>query len=107
MEGSIEVSRMKRSGRSVPVLVLLLVSVLPAPLVRADLQSSIHAILTDKLIARDQVGIEIVRLAPKAAQSEVIYELRATTPRVPASNLKLATTSAALNKLGSDFNFKT
>jgi D-alanyl-D-alanine carboxypeptidase/D-alanyl-D-alanine-endopeptidase (penicillin-binding protein 4) len=106
MEGLYEVSRMKRLRRSLCIPALLLSCLLPG-VVRADLASDIRAILTEKLIAKDQVSIEIIRLGASPSQSEVIYQLKSTTPRIPASNLKLTTTATALNKLGSDFQFKT
>ena len=37
----------------------------------------------------------------------LIYSLEAETPLIPASNLKLTTTSAALDVLGPDFKFRT
>jgi D-alanyl-D-alanine carboxypeptidase/D-alanyl-D-alanine-endopeptidase (penicillin-binding protein 4) len=36
-----------------------------------------------------------------------LFESKATEPRVPASNLKLVTTAAAMEKLGADFQFRT
>ena len=38
---------------------------------------------------------------------EVIYELNERTPRLPASTLKLVTSSASLYFLGDDYNYKT
>lgn len=96
---------MKQARRSVVVLALIGLLIPSAAL--ADLTSDIRGILTDKLIGRDQVGVEIIRLGASPSQSVTIYQLKATTPRVPASNLKVVTTATALEKLGADFNFKT
>jgi len=63
--------------------------------VRADLSSDVDAILADKLLRKATVGIEVIHLGKTAADSKSIFELNSTTPLTPASNLKLATTSAA------------
>ena len=43
----------------------------------------------------------------KRGDSKVIYRENATSPLIPASNLKVITTSAALEKLGAGFKFQT
>jgi len=53
------------------------------------------------------VGIEIVELGGRPGDSKVVFKYKAETPRTPASNLKLTTTSAALEKLGPAFRFRT
>ena len=73
------------------------------PVCHADLASDIEAVLHDKLLARAAVGIEMARIG----DGREIYEHASRTPLTPASNLKLATTSTALDKLGSDFKFRT
>ncbi|HEX4795232.1 MAG TPA: D-alanyl-D-alanine carboxypeptidase/D-alanyl-D-alanine-endopeptidase [Humisphaera sp.] len=75
--------------------------------VRADLSSDVDTILADKLLRKATVGIEVIRLGKTAADSKSIFELNSTTPLTPASNLKLATTSAALDRLGPEFKFRT
>ncbi|HEY1629204.1 MAG TPA: D-alanyl-D-alanine carboxypeptidase/D-alanyl-D-alanine-endopeptidase [Tepidisphaeraceae bacterium] len=84
------------------VIVLML-----APIARADLASDVHAVLGDKLLNKGDVGVEIIRLGASLDDAKAIYESKATTPRIPASNLKVVTTSTALEKLGTDFQFKT
>ncbi len=95
---------MKMARCFVPVLLLFL---LAPPLVRADLASDVHAVLSDKLLSKGEVGVEIIRLGNSPGESRTIYESKAAVPRIPASNLKLVTTAAALEKLGADFQFKT
>lgn len=92
---------MKRT-RLFIVILLLAVSA-----VRADLADDIRAVLNDKLLANAQVGMVVMDLGDSPQQSRAIYRLNATTPLIPASNLKLLTTAAALDKLGADFQFKT
>ncbi|HEY7087689.1 MAG TPA: D-alanyl-D-alanine carboxypeptidase/D-alanyl-D-alanine-endopeptidase [Tepidisphaeraceae bacterium] len=89
-------------------LILVLMMLLLAPsLTRADLSSDIRAVLGDKLLSRADVGVEIVRLGESVADDKPVFGYNATAPRVPASNLKLATTSTAIEKLGADFQFRT
>src|SRR6185436_13233232 len=47
------------------------------------------------------------RLGNTPYDCQIIFESKSTVPRVPASNLKLVTTAAAVEKLGADFQFKT
>ena len=72
-----------------------------------DLNDQIKAVLTDKLLAKVDVGIEVVKLGSTAADSKVIFKHESDIPLVPASNLKLVTTSAALDTFGADFRFRT
>ena len=73
---------------------------------RADLAGDIDAVVRDKLLDRADVGIDIVRLGDDKTIVP-IYQMNPTAPLVPASNLKVVTTSAALEKLGADFRFRT
>jgi D-alanyl-D-alanine carboxypeptidase/D-alanyl-D-alanine-endopeptidase (penicillin-binding protein 4) len=74
---------------------------------RADLAADIDSVLHDKLLARAAVGIDIARLGSSASNVDTIYRTDPTLPLVPASNLKVITTSAALEQLGPDFKFRT
>src|SRR5215469_17257365 len=74
---------------------------------RADLPGDINQVLQDKLLQKASVGIELVRLGNSDGQSTEVYQHNARTPLTPASNLKVATTSAALDRLGADFKFRT
>lgn len=78
-----------------------------APALAGDIADDIRAILNDKLLAKPQVSIRVVRLGDTAAAVKVIYEHNPTLPLIPASNLKVVTTSAALDTLGPDFKFRT
>ncbi len=74
---------------------------------RADLQTEVRAVLADKLLARAEVGIQIVRLEDSAENSPRLFKHDSDIPLIPASNLKLITTAAAIDKLGADFKFRT
>jgi serine-type D-Ala-D-Ala carboxypeptidase/endopeptidase (penicillin-binding protein 4) len=73
----------------------------------ADLSGEIDQVLSDKLLAHAAVGIDVVRMGHSAEGSVSIYQANPTMPLVPASNLKVITTSAALEELGGDFKFRT
>lgn len=73
----------------------------------ADLARDVRAVLAEKLLAKGDVSIQIMRLGSSPAESKTIYEHKSRTPRIPASNLKLVATAAAMDKLGADFEFKT
>jgi D-alanyl-D-alanine carboxypeptidase/D-alanyl-D-alanine-endopeptidase (penicillin-binding protein 4) len=74
---------------------------------RADLESDIRSILGDKYLQKVDAGIEVIQLESGAAEPHILYRHQSDIPFIPASNLKLATTSAALHKLGHDFKFRT
>jgi len=93
---------MKRIATAIFVSLLSLPAIL-----RADMTSDIAAVLKDKLLANAIVGIEVVALGETPGRSKVIYRNKSETPLIPASNLKLITTAAALSKLGADFQFET
>lgn len=93
--------------RVVTPLVLLFALLSGARAARADLRSDIQAALNDKLLQKGSVGVQIVRLGENPAGDEVVFAHNASTPFVPASNLKIVTTAAALDKLGVKFKFET
>jgi len=72
----------------------------------AELGSDVHAILRDPFITKCRDSIKLIRLAP-GGHAVTLFEDKAADPQVPASNLKLITTSAIMEKLGPDFKFRT
>lgn len=80
---------------------------MPAASVRADLPGEVHAVLQDKLLHKASVGIEVYRLGTSPADAKEVFSLAPATPLTPASNLKVVTTSAALDRLGPEFRFRT
>lgn len=89
------------------VLLLLCWTGLSITPARADLGRDINTLLSREAVARAQIGVQIIRLGQDAADSTVVYSRNPTTPLSPASNMKLVTTSAALDRLGGDFRFRT
>src|SRR2546430_11688053 len=90
-----------------PVTLVIVFLLLICPSARADLSPDVGAILHDKILSKAEVGIEIVRLGPSKAKSPILFRHNSDIPLIPASNMKIATTSAFLEKLGPDFKFRT
>jgi D-alanyl-D-alanine carboxypeptidase/D-alanyl-D-alanine-endopeptidase (penicillin-binding protein 4) len=106
------VSILNRSRKLVPhLLAFVLFSAclgwpadVPAPArSRRPLAQRIEAILRSSEARRGHWGIEVVRLK----DGKVLYARNAEQLFLPASNMKLFTTAAALEKLGPDFRFRT
>src|SRR4051812_8156111 len=85
---------------------LAVVLLLPA-LARADLAGDVKSILRDKYLNKVEMGISVARLGESAAGDQNVYRFESEIPLIPASNLKLTTTSAFLDRVGSDFKFRT
>lgn len=73
----------------------------------ADLSGDIKRVLSDRLMARAKVGIEIVKLSEQADSCRIVYQNNAHAKLIPASNMKLLTTAAALHTLTPQFHFRT
>lgn len=86
---------------------LILGFVLQVNFVYAGVKESVDSVLSDPYLKKVDVGIKLVRLGHTADQDQTVYEHRAEAGMIPASNLKLVTTSAALDLLGRDFVFRT
>jgi D-alanyl-D-alanine carboxypeptidase/D-alanyl-D-alanine-endopeptidase (penicillin-binding protein 4) len=92
----------KRLARMSLVLALALVGA-----ARAGVKESIDAVVNDAYLKNVEVGVKVVRLGATADADQIVYERHGDLPLTPASNLKLVTTSAALDTLGADFVFRT
>ncbi len=68
-----------------------------------NLQGPTEATLQAADLGSAQVGVCVIDLQT----GQTLVELLADTPLIPASNMKLVTTAAALHVLGPDFVFKT
>ncbi len=75
-----------------------------AGMCRADLPGKVDAIANGYTLKGAQVGILIEDANPSA---RVLYTRNAQQKFVPASNVKLLTTAAALQKLGPNFSIRT
>ena len=74
----------------------------PKPRTLAELQARITALLDEPRFAAARWGVRII-----TGQGQVIYERDADKVFMPASNMKLYTTTAALDAFGPDFKLKT
>ncbi len=88
------------------VAALALTSSSPA---RADLAGDVRKAMHSKAVKPEKLGVEIIRLGngTNGSESQTVFQHNATTPLGPASNLKVVTTAAALERLGPDFRFRT
>src|SRR5580700_8687575 len=75
--------------------------------VRAELADEIKNVLADSLLTHAQASIDVVRLGDEPQHCTAVYQYHSELPLAPASNLKLATTSAALDTFGPDFHYHT
>ena len=100
---------MTRIARVAALLSLAVTAVSPR-LARGDLAAQVDAALREPGMGRAAIGVQVVRLGPTPgtlAAPRVVYRHDAGLPLTPASNLKLLTTSAALDTLGPGFEFRT
>ena len=90
-----------------PRIVCCLFLLLAPRAASADLARDVDALLADRLLRKAAVGVEIVRLGGRPADDAALYRRDPQAPLIPASNLKLLTTAAALHKVGPGFKFRT
>jgi D-alanyl-D-alanine carboxypeptidase/D-alanyl-D-alanine-endopeptidase (penicillin-binding protein 4) len=69
----------------------------------ADLANRIDAIINHSSLNKVQFSIHII----KADSGMAVYSHNATEPLVPASNMKIITSAAALKFLGPDYEYRT
>ncbi|MFQ5895008.1 MAG: D-alanyl-D-alanine carboxypeptidase/D-alanyl-D-alanine-endopeptidase, partial [Nitrospinota bacterium] len=103
----------RRAGGSLALLSALLALVLlplaasaapdrPLPTLKA-FRAGVRGVLRENCGRRAEVGFQVRSLAT----GEVLYDHRGGRPLIPASNVKLVTTAAALVRLGPDYAFPT
>ncbi len=83
---------------------LVLTSGLTAPAAQIrQLKSRIDKLIKSPPLSQAQVAIEVFSIS----RGERLYAHQPDKALIPASNLKLLTTAAALNRLGPDYRFRT
>ena len=99
----------RRFPRLLNAILIAAFALLVSPHARADLTADVRRAVQNKAIKPDKLGVEIIRLGSGANgnESRTVFQHNATLPLGPASNLKLVTTTAALELLGPDFRFRT
>ncbi len=85
------------------LLVCIVVVCVSAGISRADLAGRVETIVASQAQGKVRIAVKIVNPATEA----VIYSHNASQPMIPASNMKLVTTAAALHYLGPDFTYLT
>jgi len=93
--------------KHVALVALTLVTLFFCAPARAGLTEDIRAMIQEKPFAKAELGVQVVQLGKKPGESKILFRHNSDLPLMPASNLKLVTTSAALEKLGPDFKFRT
>lgn len=88
-------------------MVGLLIVTLAAGTARADVATDVRRLLADKYMSGLDAGIMLVSLGKAPADRRVLFTHQEDKPLIPASNLKLVTTSAALSRFGADFRYRT
>jgi len=90
-----------------PSAVLLLLGLVYGSVARADIEAEVNAVLRDRLLSRATLTLEVMSLGAAPGDLRAVFARESHVPLVPASNLKLVTTAAALEHLGADFKFNT
>ncbi len=85
------------------ILVCIVVVFVSAGIGKADLAGRVETIVAAQAQGKVHIAVKIVNPATGA----VIYSHNASQPMIPASNMKLVTTAAALHYLGPDFAYLT
>lgn len=95
--------RLSRSAARAVCLAVVALGWLAQPLAGQVLNAKIESIIRGAKVGDAQVGVSIVDLET----GRVLAERNASTPMMPASNMKLLTTGTALAVLGDEFVFRT
>jgi len=93
---------MIKTGMKKLVLIVLLSTFLPAAC-DADVAGRINAVLNKAA----QKGVRFAVQVVKADSGKSIYTRNAASPMLPASNMKIIVTAAALKLLGADYQYNT
>lgn len=73
----------------------------------ADLSREVERVMNRPDLVRSRIGILVTTLPTQGSSPQVLYAHDAERFFLPASNVKLMTTAAALQRLGPDFRFQT
>ncbi len=85
------------------ILISVVLALIFANFAKADLAKRINNVVSQSLQQGVRFSIHIV----EADSDSTAYEHSAEEPMIPASNMKIITTAAALRYLGADYDYKT
>ncbi len=94
---------MKRTLYTIAVMSALVWAALGAPAMAGPLDGALNQLLVSRDLRSTRYSICVI----DASSGEVLAEINADEPMIPASNMKLLTTAAALDVLGEGFVFRT
>lgn len=98
---------MFRRPRFIRALSLLLVAASSGTACASNLPGQVDGLVSSSKLGRANVGVSIVECLPASGADPVLVRINESTSFIPASNLKVITTAAALEVLGPDFAFET
>ena len=84
-------------------LILVAVLCIASPVLHASLAGRINSVVNGSSQKKVEFGIKVV--AP--ATGKTLYSHNSQTPMIPASNMKVVASAAALQRLGPDYKFTT
>jgi len=85
------------------ILAVIVLTISLGNFAKADLTAKINSIISESSQKKVQYSIDIVKADP----GRTVYSYNANTPMVPASNMKIIVSAAALKFLGPNFQYKT
>jgi D-alanyl-D-alanine carboxypeptidase/D-alanyl-D-alanine-endopeptidase (penicillin-binding protein 4) len=74
---------------------------------RGDLEQDLKTLLQNAALRKAELGVQIVLLGDTPQTTRPVFRHNADIPLIPASNLKIVTTAAAVAHLGPEFKFRT
>jgi D-alanyl-D-alanine carboxypeptidase/D-alanyl-D-alanine-endopeptidase (penicillin-binding protein 4) len=85
------------------LLIAFVLGICLASFAKADLKKRVNVIISQPSLKKVRFSIHII----KADSQRTVYSHNAGEPLVPASNMKIITSAAALKLLGADYEYKT
>lgn len=84
-----------------------MIVLLAATCAHADLQQDVRKAIASAKLKNASIGVQVLKLGQAPELDQPLVSIEADKPLIPASNLKLITTAAAIDTLGVDYEFRT